>query len=100
MPIPQPKSGQKESDYMSVCMTFLDGEKSKYPEHKQRVAICLSTYKRANESDNDILKRLEMMINDTTVTTDVALPQGQVIGMTYRKKKRKVKGGAEYAVHL
>jgi len=99
MPIPKPSSGQSESDFMSVCMTFLDKEKSKYPEHKQRVAICLETYRRKNESDDDLIKRLEMMINDTTVTGDVAKPQGQVIGMQYRKKKKKVKGGASYPVH-
>ena len=99
MPIPKPTAGQKESDYMSVCMNFLDKEKSKYPEHKQRVAICLSTYRRANESNDDILKRLDQMLNDTTVTTDIAQPQGQVIGMTYRRKKKKVRGGAEYEIH-
>ena len=48
---------------------------------------------------DDLIKRLEMLINDTTATGDVALPQGQVIGMQYRKKKKKVKGGAAYPVH-
>jgi hypothetical protein len=97
MPIPNPKSGQSQEDYMGVCMTFMDNEKSKYPEHKQRVAICLETYRR-NESD-DLLKRLDLMINDTTATGDVAMPQGQVMGMQYRKKKKKAKGGASYEVH-
>ena len=99
MPIPTPKSGQSQDDYMSVCMSFLKKEGSKYPEQKQKVAICLSTYRKKNESDYDIVKRLETMINDTTCTGDVALPQGQVMGMQYRKKKKKIKGGASYDVH-
>jgi len=99
MPIPMPTSGQSQDDYMSVCMSFLKKEKSKFPEQSQRVAICLSNYRKKNESEDDIIKRLETLINDTTCTGDVALPQGQVMGMQYRKKKKKAKGGASYDVH-
>lgn len=41
----------------------------------------------------DILKRLSIMVSDETTTGDVALPPGEVIGMRYRKKKRKNKLG-------
>ena len=40
----------------------------------------------------DIIKRLDIMLTDeegATTTSDVALPPGQVVGMRYRKRKRK-----------
>lgn len=42
MPIPKPKSKEKEGDYMGRCMEFMKDEK--YPQ-KQKVAICLNTYR-------------------------------------------------------
>jgi hypothetical protein len=42
MPIPAKKPNEKESDYMGRCMEFMKDEK--YPQ-KQKVAICLNTYR-------------------------------------------------------
>ena len=50
----------------------------------------------------DIIKRLDIMLTDedgATTTGDVALPPGGVIGMRYRKKKKKNKLGTETVVH-
>ena len=41
----------------------------------------------------DIVKKLDRLLGDETTTGDVALPPGEVIGMAYRKKKRKNKLG-------
>lgn len=47
----------------------------------------------------DIIKRLDSLLIDTTCSGDVAHPQGKVIGMQYRRKKKKVKGEPSYSVH-
>ena len=47
----------------------------------------------------DIVKRLSIILSDETTTADVALPPGEVIGMRYRKKKRKNRLGTETVVH-
>jgi len=47
----------------------------------------------------DIVKKLDRLLGDETTTGDVELPQGEVIGMTYRKKKKKNKLGTETVVH-
>jgi hypothetical protein len=44
MPIPKPKSGEKEKDFISRCVgdnTMV----SEYPNTQQRVAICYSTWR-------------------------------------------------------
>jgi Mu-like prophage I protein len=38
MPLPTPNAAEKDSDFMSRCMTSLEGE---YPDAEQRLAICL-----------------------------------------------------------
>lgn len=47
----------------------------------------------------DIVDKLSMMISDETTTGDVELPPGEVIGMKYKKKKKKNKLGTETVVH-
>lgn len=47
----------------------------------------------------DIVDRLNLMVSDETTTGDIALPPGEVIGMTYRKKKKKNRLGTETVVH-
>ena len=41
----------------------------------------------------DIVKKLDRLLGDETTTGNVELPPGEVIGMVYRKKKRKNKLG-------
>jgi len=53
----------------------------------------------------DIIDRLNKLLNDTTAHAmgSVDMTQGpygsNIMGMRYIKKKKKVKGGAEYPVH-
>ena len=43
MPLPKPKAGESESDYMSRCMSDAT-VRSEYPRREQRVAVCLSKF--------------------------------------------------------
>jgi hypothetical protein len=45
MPIPQPKKNEKQNDYMGRCMDFLSKEDRTKRPQKQKVAICLNTYR-------------------------------------------------------
>ena len=47
----------------------------------------------------DIVKKINKIITDETTTNDIELPPGQVIGMKYKKKKKKNKLGTETVVH-
>lgn len=46
MPIPKPKSGEKEREYVSRCMSAISGE---YKQDKAS-AICYSTYRESKKS--------------------------------------------------
>lgn len=52
MPIPKPKNGESESDFMSRCMdnaVML----SEYPDQDQRVAVCLGSF-RSKKEENEM----------------------------------------------
>lgn len=54
MPIPEPKSGENQNDYVSRCMSALkDDDKPQ----KQKVAICFTTW-RQKKTKNEIKKKL------------------------------------------
>ena len=44
MPIPKPKTGEKQKDYMIRCVPEL----SKYHDKEQAMAICYKTYREKN----------------------------------------------------
>jgi hypothetical protein len=46
MPMPQPKKNEKQNNYMGRCMDFLSKEER---PQKQKVAICLNTYRNPKE---------------------------------------------------
>jgi hypothetical protein len=52
MPIPKPKGKEKESDYISRCMEFLDSENSSLTQ-KQRVAACYSRFREVKKEEED-----------------------------------------------
>ena len=52
MPIPKPKKGQKEQEYMSRCMGD-ETMKKEFPDQKQRVAVCLTQVRRSKASGED-----------------------------------------------
>lgn len=64
MPIPQKKDKEKESDYMGRCMEFMKDEK--YPQ-KQKVAICLNTYRGPQKKAK---AEIELDINNKEITIE------------------------------
>ena len=103
MPIPSPKPGQDKDEFMGQCISFLKDEGK---PQDQSVAICLNQWGIKNEM-SDLLNKIDkLLIGDqsgATTTGDIATQTGKgkidVIGMTYRKRKRKNKLGTETAVH-
>jgi len=47
MPIPKPKAGEQQNDYVGRCMSAIADE---YDTNEQAVAICISTYQRGEMS--------------------------------------------------
>jgi len=45
MPLPNPRKGQDENAFMSKCMGD-ESIKKEFPNQKQRVAVCLSQFRR------------------------------------------------------
>lgn len=50
-------------------------------------------------ANEDVVKKLDRLLGDETTTDDIEIPDGKVIGMTYRKKKKKNKLGPDTVVH-
>lgn len=48
MPIPKPKSGETESEFMSRCMSN-DSMQSEFSDQDQRVAVCLDSFRSKKE---------------------------------------------------
>jgi hypothetical protein len=46
MPLPNPKSGEKKSDFISRCMVDLS-DKEEFKDSKQRAAVCYSQFEEA-----------------------------------------------------
>jgi len=67
MPIPNPKKNEKQNDYMGRCMDFLSKEDRTKRPQKQKVAICLNTYRnpknksKANEIEIDFSEDIKNM---------------------------------------
>jgi len=66
MPIPKPKKGEKQNDYMGRCMHKINKDNPEM-ENKQQVAICLNTYSnpkkkaKANEIEVDFSEDIKKM---------------------------------------
>jgi len=67
MPIPSKKDNEKQADYMSRCMTFLNKEGETPRPQDQKVAICLNTFSqpkkkaKANEIEVDFSEDIKKM---------------------------------------
>lgn len=48
MPLPKPKEGDSQSQFMDKCMSN-EVMKSEYPNDKQRLAVCATIYKNRNK---------------------------------------------------
>jgi hypothetical protein len=92
MPIPKPKSKEKEGDYMGRCMEFMKDER--YPQ-KQKVAICLNTYrgpqKKAKAEIEIDIKNPDLNINNNfnkQQILEVDISETEAYQKTYKNKKR------------
>jgi hypothetical protein len=47
MPIPQPRAGEKEEEYIDRCMSVLETE---YDDISQRYAVCIGKFEGASET--------------------------------------------------
>jgi hypothetical protein len=53
MPIPKPKKGQDEQEFMSRCMGD-EMMKKDFPDQKQRVAVCLTQVRRKKATGSEL----------------------------------------------
>lgn len=53
MPLPIPRDGEKQNDFISRCMSN-DAMKKEFPDQKQRTAVCFQQFKRKKESIDDL----------------------------------------------
>ncbi len=54
MPLPNPKSGEKKSDFISRCMVDLS-DKEEFKDSKQRAAVCYSQFEEAESKASVIV---------------------------------------------
>lgn len=60
MPIPKPKGGEGENEYVSRCMQEIGGE---YDDNTQAVAICYATYRQGEMSKLRGQDKINAMLN-------------------------------------
>ena len=54
MPLPNPKSGEKKSDFISRCMVDLS-DKEEFKDNKQRAAVCYSQFEEAESKASVVI---------------------------------------------
>jgi len=59
MPIPKPKAGEAQNDYVGRCMSAIADE---YDTNEQAVAVCISTYQRGEMSKLSGQEKVNSMI--------------------------------------
>ena len=64
MPIPSPKGPEEKNKFISRCMSD-KVMKKEFPDNKQRVAVCLSKYKKAKAKQGFELDFAEQTISYT-----------------------------------
>lgn len=55
MPLPTPNNGEEKNDFISRCTSEIS-DMGEFNDNKQRVAVCYSQWKRANE---DIVRKID-----------------------------------------
>jgi hypothetical protein len=55
MPLPTPRAGQSQSDWIKSCMSNRTMKKE-FPDNKQRLGVCYSQWKRKNKAKIEDLK--------------------------------------------
>jgi hypothetical protein len=57
MPLPKPRSGEKQNDFVSRCMDN-DTMKSEYPDQAQRTAVCYSQWRRRMQNQKYLTNKV------------------------------------------
>lgn len=75
MPLPRPKSNEKEGEFMGRCLHELKHEKggSRWPDHPQRIAVCMRSWGKKDEkvSDEEIIRASESITHYITMAKKV-----------------------------
>lgn len=64
MPVPKPKSGETESDFMTRCMAN-NAMQADFPDQDQRVAVCLGSFRKKAEEHIEMDDTLEEVKYET-----------------------------------
>jgi len=75
MPLPEPKSSEKEKEFIGRCISTIAKEKDekgnlRWKDNDQRVAVCYSQWEKKNESV--VVEKINKFLDETTVAGDVA----------------------------
>ncbi len=75
MPLPEPKSNEKQDDFVGRCISLISKEKDekgnlRWPDNDQRVAVCFSQWRNKNESM--VVTKINNFLNESSVVGDVA----------------------------
>lgn len=77
MPVPSPNSGEEQNPFMGRCLHELKHEKggTRWPDHDQRIAVCMTSWRKKNEqlSEEEIIK-LAMILDADTRTIKAKNP--------------------------
>ena len=69
MPIPKPRKGEKEKDFLARCMSN-EAMNKEYPDNKQRMAICGTQWRKKDkksEKSMDVIKNYEYLLHHIEV---------------------------------
>lgn len=92
MPVPKPRKGESQDDFMGRCMHEVS--KNKDRDQKQNVAICMNTWreargkKRAGNSSNEMPHKLALIAktvgkinaSERTITGVSVISEGEILG--------------------
>ena len=72
MPLPSKRKDEKQSEFMSRCMSD-DIMKKEYKDNKQRVAVCISEFEKAGADRVTISLKTDNKINSIKELNEIAI---------------------------
>lgn len=70
MPIPKPKKGERQKDYISRCIKFQYDEKDNGKKDKKQIAaICYSTWRDNKGTNENVQTMINNYLNEDGMTT-------------------------------
>lgn len=75
MPLPEPKSSEKQKEFIGRCISTIAKEKDekgnlRWKDNDQRIAVCYSQWEKKNESF--IINKIDCYLDESTVVANVA----------------------------